>query len=245
MTTIKEAMLEACEYFIDTRDEGCIVDSSEIREFIGMKYSMNKNSLLPSDFCYNRINDGISVDHPAYFEYMDGNKYRCWGENYPFNGQVFHKEKHGEEIVVGECINGMKMLFPEHKRDISFEDISEDIVIIKINRHYREDMNAEELYDVTRGCWKRKKESLQSARYVLSVYYGMVMEAYTVFGWYDAEEETRNTIPYVYENDHGRIIFKGELAPQSIRDKYVGKSVKGLFKKGEADPVKLIKAYRE
>lgn len=34
----------------------------------------------------------------------------------------------------------------------------------------------------------------------------------------------------------------GSVAEQKVREKYIGKSVKNFFKKGEANPVKLIKA---
>ena len=40
-------------------------------------------------------------------------------------------------------------------------DIIEDVVIIKINKSYFPGMTALELYDVTRGCWKRRIESVE------------------------------------------------------------------------------------
>ena len=40
-------------------------------------------------------------------------------------------------------------------QELTLEDIKENIVIIKINKSYREGMSETELYDVTRGCWKR------------------------------------------------------------------------------------------
>ena len=46
-------------------------------------------------------------------------------------------------------------------------DISEDVVIIKINQSYDPHISALQLYDITRGCWRRKIESVESARYAL------------------------------------------------------------------------------
>ena len=40
------------------------------------------------------------------------------------------------------------------------EDLQENIVIIKINKLYREGMSAEALYETTRGIWKRNLKSL-------------------------------------------------------------------------------------
>ena len=51
-------------------------------------------------------------------------------------------------------------------------DITEDIVIIKINKSYYPGISLLELYDVTRGCWRRKIESVESAKYALATYKG-------------------------------------------------------------------------
>ena len=37
---------------------------------------------------------------------------------------------------------------------ISLEDITENIVVIKINRSYYEGISSEALYDCTRGIWR-------------------------------------------------------------------------------------------
>ncbi len=55
---------------------------------------------------------------------------------------------------------------------LSREDLKHNIAIIKINRSYNEGMSSLELYDVTRGCWKRRLESVKSAEYVLAVVFG-------------------------------------------------------------------------
>ena len=53
-------------------------------------------------------------------------------------------------------------------------DLEENIVVIKINKSYRDGMSALELYDVTRGCWKRKIESVEKAEYAFAVAYGII-----------------------------------------------------------------------
>ena len=63
---------------------------------------------------------------------------------------------------------------------LSPPDITEDVVIIKINRSYYPGISALELYDVTRGCWKRKIESVESAKYALATYKGEVVEVYKI-----------------------------------------------------------------
>ena len=54
--------------------------------------------------------------------------------------------------------------------------LRENIVIIKINKSYREGISETELYDVSRGCWKRKIASVEKADYALAVVYGIVKE---------------------------------------------------------------------
>ena len=121
-------------------------------------------------------------------------------------------------------------------------DITENIIIIKINKSYESGMDAERLYDITRGCWKISIPYASQADYALSVVFGEVKEVYKIFEWVPASEEKRKTIEYDAEIEKGRIIFKGEVAPDNIRQKYLYKNVKGLFKRGEANPVKVFMA---
>ena len=123
---------------------------------------------------------------------------------------------------------------------LTMEEIKENIVIIKINKSFREGMSKTKLYDVTRGCWKRKIASVEKADYALAVVYGIVKEVYQIDEWLLAENEVRETIPYNEAVDAGRIIFKGRTADEEIRKKYLDYSVAGLFKRGEVAPVKVI-----
>ena len=50
------------------------------------------------------------------------------------------------------------------------EDITDDIIIIKLNRSYRFGMSSKELYDITRGCCKRRIESVERAEFAFAVY---------------------------------------------------------------------------
>ena len=130
----------------------------------------------------------------------------------------------------------------EMKQYLTLEDITNDVVIIKINRSYTPGMPALQLYDVTRGCWRRKIESVDSAKYALAVYKGEVVEVYAIDYWCHASKLNRKTLPYNPQRENNRIGFSGSVANQEVREKYIGKSVNNFFKWGEADPVKLVKA---
>lgn len=54
-------------------------------------------------------------------------------------------------------------------QNLTLEDITDNIVIIKINKSYREGMSETKLYDVTRGCWKKSLASVEKADYALAV----------------------------------------------------------------------------
>ena len=120
------------------------------------------------------------------------------------------------------------------------EDITDNVAIIKINQSYKDSLTALELYDCTRGCWKRKLESVRSAEYVLAVAKGIVKEVYQVDEWLPAQKLNRETIPYDSNFEKDRIGFSGRIADNIIRKKYIGVSVEKLFKRGDANPVKVF-----
>lgn len=86
------------------RKIGTYISPSEVREALKSKY--RPKSILLSDFCYNRINNGIPFDKHI-FEYAGRNLYIYLGENYPYNGKIYHKPiKAKKENVVGYWYNG-------------------------------------------------------------------------------------------------------------------------------------------
>ena len=44
--------------------------------------------------------------------------FRCLGVNYPYNGLIYHKPKQGDEIVVGKCIEGKRIIAPSEDYDL-------------------------------------------------------------------------------------------------------------------------------
>ncbi|MDW5300143.1 MAG: HNH endonuclease [Sedimentibacter sp.] len=73
-----------------------------------LKHGCNPGSVIPSDYCYNRINNGIDFENYLHlFEYMGNKTYKFLGENYPYNGTIFHKPKGGFEIAIGKWSNGV------------------------------------------------------------------------------------------------------------------------------------------
>lgn len=104
--TIPERMTAVVNEYIRTFGEGHIVSTHEFKKLMHDKYGIKEGSVIPSDYCYNRINDGIQLSWPTLFEYVEAGKYRCLGVHYPYNGDIYHKE-----IVVGKCENGVRKIF--------------------------------------------------------------------------------------------------------------------------------------
>ncbi|MHC1730662.1 MAG: hypothetical protein AB9888_01320 [Bacteroidales bacterium] len=96
------------------KDEvGSDVRSSDVKSRLFEKYGTNQSSIILSDYCYNRINDGIAFDKHI-FQYLSPGKYKYLGENYSFTGLIIHAPQGQKTVkVVGEWKNGVKVLFED------------------------------------------------------------------------------------------------------------------------------------
>lgn len=126
---------------------------------------------------------------------------------------------------------------------IEYEDITEDLVVIKINQTYHENISARELYEYTRGFWRRRIESVSTSKYALAVVYGEVKEVYKIDKWIHASEADNIFRKYDPARHSNRIAFCGDVADDAVRQKYIGRSVDHLYKFGEASPVKMFKGH--
>ncbi len=126
---------------------------------------------------------------------------------------------------------------------LTLSDITDDIVIIKINQSYYEGISAEALYDYTRGIWKRSIKSVSVADYALSVANSIVIEVYKIDHWMPATETEFKMRKIDPKRASERIAFVGEVAEDSVRERYIGKSVAYLFKNGAANPVVSFSKY--
>ena len=111
------------------------------------------------------------------------------------------------------------------------EDITEKIIAFNLRQSYHANMTETELYDCTRGCWRISLESAQQYAYAFSVYENTIKEVYKIEKWLSAEELQRETVPNE-QDESGRYGFEGKIAEKEIRDKYLGKSLENICKKG-------------
>jgi hypothetical protein len=65
----------------------------------------NRTCIIPSDYCYNMINAGISFDFQI-FEFLGEGRYKYLGPNYPYIGPIYWKD-----VQVGKWEEGTYQLW--------------------------------------------------------------------------------------------------------------------------------------
>ena len=115
---IKETFKDSIKGTVFTRKE-------IIKKVIEKDNNVNEGSVIPSDYCYNRWNKGVSeTKRLCLFEYIDTadeKKYRYLGTDYIYTGKVYHKAKGEVEKCVGEWVNGV---FSEYKNELHIKETS-------------------------------------------------------------------------------------------------------------------------
>lgn len=148
------------------------------------------------------------------------------------------KRGHGSSTYGKIEVSKLEARYSEKKLD--FKDITENIMFIRINQLYRNDMSDLELYDATRGYWKVNPENAKKMDYALAIYEGMVLEVYEIVAWFPALSTFTSRKNLDAEHLKNRYEFVGRIADENIRKQYVDKSVENFYSKGDASPFKYI-----
>lgn len=116
--------------------------------------------------------------------------------------------------------------------------IEERVVLITINKLFRHGMTSQELYDTTRGIWRARPEK-HVPDYAFSVYAGVVREVYRICDWYPAGSTFMSTRDLSgRESLTKRWEFIGQIAPEEVRRRYKGKSVRQYL--GSQNPIRYV-----
>ena len=89
-----------------------IYNRRQIINIVNNEYH-TEGSIIPSDYCYNRINLDIADDFERrmhLFVYVRKNAYEYIGENFPYTGNIEHKD-----ICVGRWENGRILYIDKNK----------------------------------------------------------------------------------------------------------------------------------
>jgi hypothetical protein len=132
-------------------------------------------------------------------------------------------------------------------------NITERAILIRINQLYRYGMDADSLYDATRGVWviggKNAGGRRDCAKYAFSVFKGIIIEVYKINQWYLAGTQatyykTRPDCNEIFICDPPRWEFEGEIAESDIRGKYLNKSVKNYLTTNSQNPIKYVNCQK-
>ena len=111
------------------------------------------------------------------------------------------------------------------------------VLLININRQFREGASLDEVYEATRFAWKISKSRAEKAEVILAIYQGEIKAAFIADEWLATTSENfpdRKTSP-------GRFGFIGREASPDIQKLYVGKRVPDeLRKRGVANPIRYV-----
>ena len=104
--TIYEQLLS---YFEGT--EGRLHTAQEMKSELEQRYGTNPTSVIPSDYCYNRWNYGVTTQKPILIRVGVG-EYRFIGPDQPYTGLIYGRPRgEVEDQVVGEWKNGQQKLY--------------------------------------------------------------------------------------------------------------------------------------
>ena len=127
-------------------------------------------------------------------------------------------------------------------------DITDNVIVFRLTDTYHENMTPVELYDATRQFWNITLKSVEGLDYALAIHDNVVLEVYKIEKWYPAFT-TLTTRPEYYhkqpEKNPIKYEFIGRIAEDKIRNKYLGKSTKGLFKSGNRRVFNYIRGKNE
>ena len=140
--TVAEQIEQYVSNIISQYGLGQTINSHDMINELVRKYGTNPNSILPADYCYNRISKGIDEDSITYFEFVKSGQYKVWGKDYPYNGEIIANPADGVEHVEGYCINGKRYrgklpVYPDELHDESQDYREGKKTAVLINVHER------------------------------------------------------------------------------------------------------------
>lgn len=115
--TITEQMRTIVNEIVSEYGAHYKISLKEFYELLGARFNTNQSSIIPSDYCYDRVNKGIKfTKNTRLLLFLGDGMYECLGENHPYTGMVYTREKGSvEDIAVGEWRNGELTKFDNWK----------------------------------------------------------------------------------------------------------------------------------
>lgn len=141
--------------------------------------------------------------------------------------------KHMKKAVEVESANEPAAI-PE--QPLQESDFDEPAVLLNLRKTYHEGIGAHDLYEVARGEWRMRLERAQHIGLVLAVFSNRVVEVYRAAAWFPAGTTMMRRRDW--PGEPGRLEFVGNIAPNEIRQKYLGRFTADLA--SSQNPVRYI-----
>lgn|GEM_PF-1152398 len=221
------------EKVLDEKQPKLIAKAKESK-FWETKHIHGKKGKNPKQACYyetelenNSDEAFISITNECFSNYLD--LIDEWDNTIkvPANSAI-----HKTDLIIGEEKNEIL----EQKPIVLYEEPTDfRYIIIKVQpwrlNGMKEQYPKTYRYEATRYCWDINPRDIKEYPYVFSVTHGMVEEVFKINDWY-------------FVDDRDRYAFHGEIAPEEIRSRFVGKRIPETYrKKGMAYPVLYSKNY--
>lgn len=117
-------------------------------------------------------------------------------------------------------------------------EIAEPALLIRVNKLYRYTMTPLELYEATRVAWKIGPDR-DKVKFAMPVYAGVIREVYEIQAWFP-EGSTFLSRKTPNPPAPNRWEFIGRIAGDSIRKKYLYRSVAHYFPKASQNPILYV-----
>ena len=117
-------------------------------------------------------------------------------------------------------------------------EIHHEVLLVRLNKHFRPGLSNLQLYDLTRGVWGVNRKRIQSVEFVLALANGLVRGVFTPESWHPAGSTQYVHVPRDdVDSDEfvGRWEFLGSPAPHKIQELYLGRDASSSFKHGNAN----------
>jgi hypothetical protein len=112
------------------------------------------------------------------------------------------------------------------------EQLSDSVVIININRKYKETKNKEiSVYEATKEAWVIGDQKRNEVSYALAEFQGVIIGVFEILHWYPVQTDN-NT-------NNNRWGFEGKEAPEIIKSKYLNTSIMHAKRRGAANPIRF------
>ncbi len=105
---------------------------------------------------------------------------------------------------------------------------TEPILLLNLNKEYRRDMTAEELYEAARKSWVIGPRR-ELVKFAVATYRGLTREVYHIDKWHEVEFKGKT-----------RWAFIGTVADDDIRRKLLYRSIAHLYRQGNSNPIMYL-----